>query len=46
MHFCNDELAVILMIVDRQAEHFWRYAKGMFYYTCYRVRCLKQRIVG
>jgi hypothetical protein len=43
MHFCTDELQMILFIARDGMEHVLRYAKAATLYTCYCVRCTAQK---
>lgn len=44
MHFCNDELQIILLIARDGMEHLLRYAKATTIYVCFCARCYARRI--
>lgn len=46
MHFCGDELMILLLVIDRGIEHAWRYTKACGLYACSCARCLVTRIMN
>lgn len=44
MHFCTEELQMILFVLNSGAEHLGRYVRAYGIYACDCARCLARRI--